>query len=305
MDAAHTLARNRPWLVTKPVRKTGAVWATVAGEHAGEEELVPAEDEADQRRWPRCRARPRARRSRAGCGQARRRRRRGLEHLDGHLGEERAHHPHRDRQVHGGVEDEQVTRCCRAGATTARRGTAAAGRRRRAASWSRGRRTSRRSTCGPAGSTARRPPEWPAAAPAPWTATLAVSELSSEGHGLAPVDAPKNSRYPCRVRGAKMDGGLVAASASLWKDVRSIHGDRHDEEDADQPGEDAEGEVAARLAVRSGRSAAGAGGGNGPDVGDAAHRASSRNRLETVRRAKVAMMIVPMTTTTPAAEARP
>ncbi len=27
--AAHTLARNRPWLVTKPVRKTGAVCATV------------------------------------------------------------------------------------------------------------------------------------------------------------------------------------------------------------------------------------------------------------------------------------
>ena len=48
--AAHTLARNRPWLVTKPVRKTGAVCATVAGEHPGEQQLVPAEDEADQRR---------------------------------------------------------------------------------------------------------------------------------------------------------------------------------------------------------------------------------------------------------------
>src|SRR3954471_23555072 len=43
--------------------------------------------------------------------------------------------------------------------------------------------------------------------------TLAVSELSREAHGLA----PKNSRYPCRVSGAKIDGGLVAASASLWK----------------------------------------------------------------------------------------
>jgi len=30
IDAAHTFARNRPWLVTKPVRKTGEVWATVA-----------------------------------------------------------------------------------------------------------------------------------------------------------------------------------------------------------------------------------------------------------------------------------
>ena len=28
-DAAQTLARNRPWLVTKPVRNTGAVCATV------------------------------------------------------------------------------------------------------------------------------------------------------------------------------------------------------------------------------------------------------------------------------------
>src|SRR3954468_13088121 len=52
--------------------------------------------------------------------------------------------------------------------------------------------------------------------------TLAVSELSREGHGLAPVEAPKNSRYPCSVREAAIDGGFVAASASLWKDVRSI-----------------------------------------------------------------------------------
>src|SRR3954447_26830327 len=29
-EAAQTLARNKPWLVTKPVRKTGAVWALVA-----------------------------------------------------------------------------------------------------------------------------------------------------------------------------------------------------------------------------------------------------------------------------------
>src|SRR5512133_2100905 len=48
--------------------------------------------------------------------------------------------------------------------------------------------------------------------------TLAVSELSSEGHGLE----PKNSWYPCSVRGAAIDGGFVEASASLWKDVRTI-----------------------------------------------------------------------------------
>src|SRR3982750_1706186 len=35
---------------------------------------------------------------------------------------------------------------------------------------------------------------------------LAVSELSREAQGLA----PKNSRYPCVVRGAKIDGGFVA-----------------------------------------------------------------------------------------------
>ena len=48
-DAAHTWARNRPWLVTKPVRKTGAVCGDDAGEHPREQQLVPAEDEADQR----------------------------------------------------------------------------------------------------------------------------------------------------------------------------------------------------------------------------------------------------------------
>jgi hypothetical protein len=53
--------------------------------------------------------------------------------------------------------------------------------------------------------------------------TLAVSEFSSGGHGLVPVEAPKNSRYPCRVKGANRDGGLVAASASLWNEVSSIH----------------------------------------------------------------------------------
>src|SRR5687768_7099331 len=46
---------------------------------------------------------------------------------------------------------------------------------------------------------------------------LAVSELSSGGHGLAPP--VKNSRYPSKVSGANTAGGLVAASLSLWNDV--------------------------------------------------------------------------------------
>src|SRR2546423_14474131 len=54
--------------------------------------------------------------------------------------------------------------------------------------------------------------------------TLAVSELSREGHGLAPVEAPKNSRDPCSVRGAASDGGVVAACASLWEGGRRIQG---------------------------------------------------------------------------------
>src|SRR5690348_11120122 len=51
---------------------------------------------------------------------------------------------------------------------------------------------------------------------------LAVRELSRDGQGLVPVEAPKNSRYPCSVKEAATDGGLLAASASLWKDVRTI-----------------------------------------------------------------------------------
>ena len=54
-------------------------------------------------------------------------------------------------------------------------------------------------------------------------ARLAVAELISGGHGLAPVLAPKNSRYPSRVSGAVNFGGLVPASASLWNEVSTIH----------------------------------------------------------------------------------
>src|SRR5687768_6593169 len=53
--------------------------------------------------------------------------------------------------------------------------------------------------------------------------TLAVSELSNDGQGLAPPPAPKKLRYPSRVSGAARDGGFVAASASLWKEVSTIH----------------------------------------------------------------------------------
>src|SRR5947209_764029 len=51
---------------------------------------------------------------------------------------------------------------------------------------------------------------------------LAVAELISGGHGLAPVVAPKNSLYPDRVSGAVNLGGLVAASDSLWNEVSTI-----------------------------------------------------------------------------------
>src|SRR6266566_6614651 len=52
--------------------------------------------------------------------------------------------------------------------------------------------------------------------------TLAVAELARYGHGLVPVLDPKKSRYPSSVSGALILGGLVPASASLWKEVRTI-----------------------------------------------------------------------------------
>src|SRR4051794_31846550 len=53
--------------------------------------------------------------------------------------------------------------------------------------------------------------------------TDAVAELISGGHGDGPLEAPKNSRKPCRVRSAAIAGGLVAASVSLWNAVSTIH----------------------------------------------------------------------------------
>src|SRR5262245_21053252 len=53
--------------------------------------------------------------------------------------------------------------------------------------------------------------------------TLAVAELINGGHGLAPLLAPKKFAQLSSVSGAKNDGGLVAALASLWNEVSSIH----------------------------------------------------------------------------------
>src|SRR6476661_7506830 len=50
----------------------------------------------------------------------------------------------------------------------------------------------------------------------------AAAELIRDGHGLTPEVSPKNSRYASSVRLAAMDGGLVAASVSEWKEVRII-----------------------------------------------------------------------------------
>ena len=51
----------------------------------------------------------------------------------------------------------------------------------------------------------------------------AAAELIRDGQGLTPEVSPKNSRYASSVRFAAIDGGLVAASVSEWKEVRIIH----------------------------------------------------------------------------------
>src|SRR6478609_4920564 len=51
----------------------------------------------------------------------------------------------------------------------------------------------------------------------------AQAELISDGHGLAPDSPPKKARYPSRVSGAKMSGGLEAASISEWKLVSTMY----------------------------------------------------------------------------------
>src|SRR5919112_6729627 len=51
--------------------------------------------------------------------------------------------------------------------------------------------------------------------------TLAVREFASGGHGEAPLEAPKNSREPCSVKGAARDGGVFAAAGALLEGVSS------------------------------------------------------------------------------------
>src|SRR6478735_2912972 len=48
--------------------------------------------------------------------------------------------------------------------------------------------------------------------------TLAVSELSRDGHG----PAAKKVWYPSRLSGARTSGGFFAASVSLWNEVSTI-----------------------------------------------------------------------------------
>ena len=129
--------------------------------------------------------------------------------------------------------------------------------------------------------------------------TLAVSEFSSGGHG----PESKKVLYPSSDSGAKSAGGFFAASGSEWKDVSTIH----------RTGRMKRIPTIQAVALRRmelrgflrcwmawARCVPGRGGG-----GDGAHRVSSRNSVDTVRSANVAMMIVAMTTMTPAADARP
>src|ERR1043165_3857409 len=53
-------------------------------------------------------------------------------------------------------------------------------------------------------------------------ATDATAELTRAGQGLGPAPVTKKSRATARVRAAPKEGGLVAGSASEWKDVRAI-----------------------------------------------------------------------------------
>ena len=92
---------------------------------------------------------------------------------------------------------------------------------------------------------------------------------------------------------------MVAASDSEWKDVSTIQAMGRKKT---IPASQATRPQAAELPWRARRRPDWA----GDAVGGAhARDASSRNRDETTRSAKVAMMIEPMTTRTPAAEARP
>ena len=119
------------------------------------------------------------------------------------------------------------------------------------------------------------------------------------------------------VSGAKTEGGFVAASASLWNEVSTIHATGSEEQNGQRPRDERpDGPPSVRVlvsSIRLRRRRAGAtrrdrpaGRSGDVRVNGRAHRpASSRKSDEMVRSAKVAMMIVPITTTTPAAAASP
>ncbi|GAB3957154.1 hypothetical protein GCM10027614_71820 [Micromonospora vulcania] len=122
--------------------------------------------------------------------------------------------------------------------------------------------------------------------------TLAVTELSIGGQAGAAGGAEEVSVPVERQR--RGERGRVTGRVRLAVQRGQHHpADRCEEQQAEQPGEQAEQ-----------RSTAAAWSSDG-DSGGSHRFVSSRNRDSTTRNANVAMMIEPSTTTTPAAEARP
>src|SRR5256886_12566662 len=66
-------------------------------------------------------------------------------------------------------------------------------------------------------------------------AMLAVAELIRAGQGLAPVDAPKNSRYPSRVSAAGNFGGVGTGVAPPWEKGRTLHATRREKPQSASP----------------------------------------------------------------------
>ena len=129
--------------------------------------------------------------------------------------------------------------------------------------------------------------------------TLAVSEFSSGGQG----PESKKVLYPSTDSGANSAGGFFAASGSEWKEVSTIHRTGRTKRIPTihaVPLRMIALRGFLRCWMRLGLLRPWCGG-----AGDGAHRVSSRNSVDTVRSANVAMMIVAMTTMTPAADARP
>ena len=145
-----------------------------------------------------------------------------LEDRDRDLGEERAHHPHRDRQVHRRCRGRPAGRCCPAGPSVLREQVD------RQQAGHRGQHLGGQEEehhvvhFAPAGSTARTPRGSPAAAPG-WSSRCSrQAELISGGHGLAPDVRRRTPGSPRGSGGARTDGGLVAASCSLCSEVSTI-----------------------------------------------------------------------------------